>query len=194
MNLQLHLERLSENPEDQNEWLFKDSRPIEPGESRVCPCGQTGISSYYTINNTKNGNETFVGSSCIANVHPDFGKVITYFERLLSDSTRGTYCGVDVAGLHQFQVRSNTTLVTGALDDVQKYNPPVVRNQDGKWCVKVDYSTGPSLTEGHEYLLWLKAKYEQGHLLFTVVRCDYSHPESSASAKQGCSVLQHHRS
>jgi len=54
MNLHLHLQHLSEGDDFQDEWVFVESRPIEPGEHDVCPCGQTPIQSYFFI---ENGNQ-----------------------------------------------------------------------------------------------------------------------------------------
>ena len=171
MNLRLHLQKVGFNDDGERQWRFVESRRIRPGEARVCPCGQTGISNKYFFEHVETTKETFVGSTCIHHVDKDFGRVIGYFERLLAYSTRGIYRGVDEAGLHKFQVQSNTTLVLGALNVVHTYNPPVERNQDGTWQVKVNPPIGTLLRPGHPYRLWLKAKYEQGHLVFTIVRC-----------------------
>lgn len=191
MNLLLHLRPLSHNPDCRDEWIFAKSRWIKPGEPRSCPCGKNNISSYYFLNNVKNNNRTVVGSTCIHSIDPNTGCVIAYFERLLTRSTRGTFRGVDREGLHWFQVDSDTKLVTGAFDDVKHYNPPVLKVEE-TCLVKVNYPWGTALTEGHEYLLWLKAKYKQKHLRFTVERRKYSHPESSSAAEKWCSLLQDH--
>ena len=37
VNLQLHLLHLSEENDFQNEWMFVESRPIQPDEHEVCP-------------------------------------------------------------------------------------------------------------------------------------------------------------
>ena len=63
MNLFLHMQQLSEEPDDfKNEWMFVESRAIRKGEHNVCNCGQTPIEAYYFVENTINGNRTFVGS------------------------------------------------------------------------------------------------------------------------------------
>ena len=183
MNLRLHLRPLSQNPDCRNEWMFVESRRVEPGDTRICPCGQTGIKACYFMNSAKNNNQTFVGSTCIRHIDPNAGRVIAYFHRLLDRPTQGTYDGVDGEGVYWFKVRSNTTLVQGAFDVVQKYNPPVVRTLDGKYYVKVKYPIVTSPLEGHQYKLWLKAKYEQGHAVLTVVKCRYSKPDSDTCRK-----------
>lgn len=191
MNLLLHLRPLSHNPDCRDEWIFVKSRWIKPGEPRKCPCGKTNISSYYFLHNVKNNNRTVVGSTCIHSIDPNTGRVIAYFERLLTRSTRGTFRGEDREGLYWFQVDTVTPLVQGAIDVVQDYNPPVWKVDD-TCLVKVKDPAGPSLQPGHEYLLFLKAKYKERHLLFTVEERDYSHPESSSSAEKWCSLLQDH--
>lgn len=193
MNLLLHLQPLSHNPDCRDEWMFVESRPIELGEPRVCPCGQTDIMEYYYMNNEKNDNRTWVGSTCIHSIDPNAGRVIAYFKRLLIRFTRGTFRGKDEAGLYWFQVCSNTALVKGALNVVHKYNPPVERIHQS-YFVKVRYPTERYLATGHKYQFLLKAKYEQRHLLLTVQTCVYSKPESIHSAKQWRSLLQHHSS
>ena len=182
-NLLLHLQPLSQNPDCRDEWMFVESRPIEPGEPRICPCGQTGISAYYFMNNEKNNNQTFVGSTCMEHIDPTRGRVVAYFHRLLQHPTRGTYRGVDGEGWHLFQVRSNTTLIQGTFhDDVKTYNAPIVL-QDGKYYVKVKYPIATSPREGHQYLLRLKANYERGRTVLTVVECRYSQPEARTCRK-----------
>ena len=61
VNLQLHLQHLSEEDDFQNEWMFVESRPIQPGEHNVCTCSQTPIKSFF-IENKFTGNRTFAGS------------------------------------------------------------------------------------------------------------------------------------
>ena len=170
MNLRLHLQKLRQKHDGEREWRFVESRRIIPGETRVCPCGQTGISNKYIFELDETSTKTFVGSTCILHVDQDFGRIVAYFERLLTRPTKGIYRGVDREGLHWFQVQSNTTLVKGALNTVHKYNPPVVL-YDGKYIVKVMGPIRTLLRPGHKYKFSLKAKYEQGHLLFTTVRC-----------------------
>ena len=68
MNLQLHLQHLREEDDFQNEWMFVESKPIQPDEHNVCPCGQTPIQSYLFIENKFNGNRTFAGFECISNI------------------------------------------------------------------------------------------------------------------------------
>ena len=65
INLQLHLKHLSKGDDFQDEWMFVESRPIQPGEHH--PCGQTPIQIYFFLENKWNGNRTFDGSKCIYN-------------------------------------------------------------------------------------------------------------------------------
>ena len=51
INLHLHLQHLSESDDFQEEWQFVESRPIERGEHKVCPCGQAPIESYFFLEN-----------------------------------------------------------------------------------------------------------------------------------------------
>lgn len=83
VNLQLHLLHLSEENDFQNEWIFVESRPTQPDEHDVCPCGQTPIHSYFFMENKINGNRTFVGSTCIGSIDPKAGAVIDYFKYIL---------------------------------------------------------------------------------------------------------------
>ena len=170
INLLLHLRPLSHNPDCRDEWMFVKSRLPKAGDTRICPCGQTGIEAYYFLKNEKTNNQTFVGSTCIRHIDPRVGLVIAYFERLLRHSTQGIYRGVDREGQRWFQVRSDTTLVKGAITTVKHLNPPVVRH-DGKCYVKVkDPRVLPPLI-GHTYELWLQADYDQRHLLLIVEKC-----------------------
>ena len=43
INLLLHLQHLSEEPDCKDEWMFVESRPIEADEHHICPCGQNNI-------------------------------------------------------------------------------------------------------------------------------------------------------
>ena len=132
VNLQLHLLHLSEENDFQNEWMFVESRPIQPDEHDVCPCGQTPIHSYFFMENKINGNRTFVGSTCIGNIDPKAGAVIDYFKCILENKVAGIYMGQDNQGLQTFTVCSNTKLVL-QLPIVKHLNPPVIRNMKGKW-------------------------------------------------------------
>lgn len=170
MNLRLHLQKLCHNHDGEWPWMFVKSRRVRPGEPRVCPCGQTGIRHKYYFKIANTSITSFVGSTCILNVDRQFGRIIAYFERVLTRPTRGIYHSMDREGLHWFQVNSTTTLVLGALQIVHKYNPPVVRH-DGKWYVKVMGPAGTLLRPDRPYQLWLKADYEQEHLLFTIQYC-----------------------
>ena len=88
-NLQLHLMHLNESDDFQDEWVFVESRPIQPGEHNVCPFGQTAIESYFFLENKYNGNRTFVGSECIGNIDPKTAAVICYFKHIPSSETQG---------------------------------------------------------------------------------------------------------
>ena len=167
INLLLHLQHLSEEPDCQDEWMFVKSRPIDVGEQHICPCGQNNIKSYYFLENKINGNRTFVGSTCIERIDPRVGEVIAYFQYLLTHPLQGTYVGDD--GLQVFTVHSNTTLVRGADTIVQHLNPRVIRTEDGTCQVLVKYPTPETLVQGHTYELRLKAKYAQRLLSFPAV-------------------------
>ena len=167
-NLQIHLQHLSEGDEIQNEWMFVESRPIEPGEHNICNCGQTEISSYFFVENKINDNRTFVGSDCIRNIDPRVGAVIAYFKHILEKGMHGEYKGQGSRGLQRFQVESNTVLVQ-RMFAVQHLNPQVIKTEAGKWEVLVKNSGPVMLMEGHKYFLKLKAKYRQGQLTFTAL-------------------------
>lgn len=169
VNLLLHLQHLSEEPDCSNEWLFVESRPIETGEHNICPCGQTDIASYFFLENKFNGNRTFVGSVCIGEIDPRVGKVIAYFQYILTHPIQGIYDGQTCNGLQMFTVPSNTKLVSGAYDMVDHLNPQVFSTVDGKHHVMVKYPMTETLVQGHSYELKLKANYVQGQLTFTVV-------------------------
>ena len=168
VNLQLHLQHLSEEEDFQGEWMFLESRPIEADEHKICPCGQTGIKSYFFLENKINGNRTFVGSTCIKNIDPRVGKVISYFEYILIYPIEGTYHGESSDGLQRFTVKSNTVLVRGT-DLVKHLNRQVTKNLEGKWNVLVKYPRSETLIQGQTYDLRLKAKYVRGQLRFTAL-------------------------
>ena len=167
-NLQIHLQHLSESDEIQNEWMFVESRPVQPGEHDICPCGQTDISSYFFIENKINGNRTFVGSDCIRNIDPRVGAVIAYFKHILENNIEGIYRGQDSQGLQRFEVKSYTVLVQ-RLFTVQHLNPQVIQTGASTWEVKVKYLKPSLLVVGQTYFLRLKAKFRQGQLTFTAL-------------------------
>lgn len=168
VNLHPHLQHLSEDDHFQNEWLFVESRPIEPGEHDVCPCGQTPIHSYFFIENKWNGNRNFAGSDCIENIDPKAGEVIYYFNHILHHGVKGIYKGQDDKGLKTFTVSSNTTLVR-RLPIIEHLIPPLTRNLDGQWEVPVLFPKAECLLLGQSYSLRLKAKYGRGRLTFTAL-------------------------
>ena len=168
VNLQLHLQHLSEEEDFQGEWMFVESRPIEADEHNICPCGQTDIQAYFFLENKINGNRTFAGSKCIENIDPQVGKVIAYFEYILIHPIEGTYQGENSDGLQKFTVKSNTVLVRGT-DVVNHLNPQVTKNLEGNWQVLVKYPRSETLIQGQTYDLRLKAKYVRGQLTFTAL-------------------------
>ena len=105
INLFLHLQHLSEEENFQGEWMFVESRPLEADEHNICPCGQTDIQAYFFVENKINGNRTFVGSTCIENIDPRVGKVITYFEYILTHPIQGAYQGENDEGLQSTQTQ-----------------------------------------------------------------------------------------
>ena len=107
INLLLHLQRFSQEPDCTNEWMFVESRPIEADEPHICSCGQNNIKSYFFLENKLNGNRTFVGSTCIENIDERVGTVIAYFQYILSNPIQGTFEGHDSHGLQMFTVESN---------------------------------------------------------------------------------------
>ena len=165
MNLQLHLKHLSEEDDFQNECMFVESKPIEPDEHNVCPCGQTPIQSYFFIENKFNGNNTFAVSECIRNIDPKAYAVIDYFKHILENDLQGIYKGQDNHGLQTFTVRSNVKFVQPPT--VKHLNPALTKNQKDQWEVLVIYPKTESLVVGQTYFLRLKAKYQRGHLTFT---------------------------
>ena len=169
INLLLHLQALSQEPHCKNEWMFVESRPIEVGETHICPCGTPHIASYFFIENKLNGHRTLVGSTCIEHIDPRVGNIIGYFQYILTHPIQGTYVGNDDHGLQMFTVPSNTMLVRGSYDVIDHLNPQVLCNVDGKHHVLVKYPKPERLVRGQSYELLLKAKYEQGQLTFTAV-------------------------
>lgn len=169
MNLLLHLQHLSEEPDCNNKWKFVESRPIERDEHHICPCGQPHIASYFFLENKLNGNRTFVGSTCIGNIDPRVAKIIAYFQHILSNPIQGRFVGHDSNGLQTFTVQSNTKLVSGAEDVIQHLNPQVFCNVDGNHHVLVKYPKTETLVQGQSYTLLLKANYVRGQLTFTAV-------------------------
>ena len=168
INLRLHLQHLSEEPDCKDEWMFVESRPIAKGEHHICPCGQTDIKAYFFLENKINGNRTFVGSTCIENIDPRVGRVVAYFKYILIHPIQGTYQGQDSGDLQRFTVESNTILVRDA-EVVNHLNPQVIKTLEGKWEVLVKHPRSEALIEGQTYDLRLKAKYVRGKLTFTVV-------------------------
>ena len=122
VNVYLHLQHLSEEDDFKNEWMFVESRPIQRGEHNVCPCCQIPLHSFFFLENSINGNRTFVGSDCIRNVDPKAAAVICYFKYILENAVQGTYEGQDDTGLQTFTVNSNTKLVK-CLHVVEHLNP-----------------------------------------------------------------------
>ena len=169
INLLLHLQHLSEDSTCKDEWIFVESRPIEQGEHDICPCGRKKIHNYFFLENKFNGNRTFVGSTCIENIDPRVGKVIAYFEYILTHSIQGTYERDDSIGLQKFIVEPNTVLVRDAEGDVKHLNPQVSRNLKNEGEVLVKYPKPETLMQGQAYGLRLKAKYVRGQLTFTAV-------------------------
>ena len=169
INLLLHLQHLSEEQDCKDEWMFVESRPIDVGEHTICPCGQTGIKNYFFLENKINGNRTFVGSTCIGHIDPRVGKVIAYFENILTHPIEGLFVEHTSEGFHTFIVKPHTVLVKGANNSVKHLNPHVFMTDDGQWRVLVKYPNRVTLIPGHSYDLRLKAKYVQGQLTFTVV-------------------------
>ena len=168
LNLFLHLQHLSEEPDFKDEWMFVESRPIKANEHKICPCGQTDIQAYFFVENKINGNRTFVGSSCIENIDPCVGKVIAYFSYILLHPIQGIYQGDNDEGLPRFTVNSNTVLVRGT-DVVKHLNPQVTKNLENKHEVLVKYPKQETLIQGQTYDLRLKAKYVRGQLTFTAL-------------------------
>ena len=168
LNLFLHLQHLSEEENFQGEWLFMESRPIEANEHNICPCGQKGIQAYFFVENKINGNRTFVGSTCIENIDPCKGKVIAYFEYILTHPIEGTYQGENDEGLPRFTVKSNTVLVRDS-DVVKHLNPQITKNLEGNSQVLVKYPQSETLIQGQTYDLRLKAKYVRGQLTYTAL-------------------------
>ena len=169
INLLHHFQHLSEERDCKNEWLFVESRPIEAGEHRICPCGQPNITSYFFLENKLNGNRTFVGSTCIAHIDPRVGKIIAYFHHILSHPIQGTFDGHECNGLQLFTVPSNTVLVRDAKDIIHHLNPQVFCTVDGQHHVLVRYPKPETLIQGQSYELLLKVKYLRGQLTFTAV-------------------------
>lgn len=169
INLLLHLQHLSEEPDCKNEWMFIESRPIDEHEERICPCGKTGIGEYYFLENKINGNRTYVGSDCVENIDPRVGKLIFYFQHILTRPIQGKFVGTTEEGLQLFEVKPSTRLVIGAENTVKHLNPQVRFNSRGKWEVLVKYSKAATLEQGKDYELKLKAKYVKGQLNFTAM-------------------------
>ena len=169
VNLLLHLQQLSEEPDCKDEWMFVESRPIEVGEHNTCPCGQKDLTNYFFLENKINGNRTFVGSTCIANIDPRVGQVIGYFQYILTHPIEGTFADNTSEGCQKFIVPPHAVLVKGADATIKHLNPLVRRNLDGTWEVLVKYSKPDTLIQGQRYELKLKAKYVQGQLTFTAV-------------------------
>ena len=168
VNLFLHLQHLSEEPDCKDEWMFVESRPIEENEHKICPCGQTHIKSYFFLENKINGNRTFVGSTCIKNIDPRVGNVIAYFSYILIYPIQGTYQGKNDERLQGFTVMPNTFLVRGS-EVVEHLNPQVTKNLEEKWKVLVKHPRSETLIQGQTYDLRLKAKYVRGQLAFTAL-------------------------
>ena len=168
INLLLHLQHLSEEPDCKDEWMFVESRHIKADEHDICPCGQTHIKSYFFLENKINGNRTFVGSTCIKNIDPRVGKVIAYFRYILIYPIQGTYQGDNDEGLARFTVNSDTVLVKGS-KIVTHLNPQIVKNAKNQDEVWVKYSRPETLIQGQTYKLRLKAKYVRGQLTFTAM-------------------------
>ena len=141
VNLRLHLQHLSEENECKDEWMFVESRPIEAGEPHICPCGQTGISNYYFLENKFNGNRTFVGSTCIENIDPRVGMVVGYFQYILTHPIEGVFVDNTGEGFQKFIVKPHTVLVKGANNSVKHLHPHVFKTVDGRWHVLVKYPT-----------------------------------------------------
>jgi len=160
MNLFLHLQGLSEEKDDfKNEWMFVESRAIRKGQHNVCNCGQTPIEAYYFVENTINGNRTFVGSHCIESIDERAAKVIAFFECLLQSGVKGTYAGEDT-----FVIKPSERLV---LQHVKHLNPPILETIEGLWLVNV--KGADCLKPGETYCLKLEAKYKRHHLVFNVI-------------------------
>ena len=169
VNLLLHLQHLSEERDCKDEWMFVESRPIDVGEHNICPCGQTGIKNYFFLENRINGNRTFVGSACIENIDSRAGKVIAYFEYILTHPIEGTFVENVSEGFQKFIVKPHTVLVKGADNIIKHLNPQLFKTLDGQWHVLVKYPKPETLIQGQSYELCLKAKYVQGQLTFTAV-------------------------
>lgn len=168
INLLLHLQHLSEEPDCKGEWMFVESRPIDDFEPHICSCGQNSIRSYYFLENKINGNRTYVGSKCIENIDPEAGKVIAYFDFILKHRIKGTFVESVSDELQKFTVGGHTVLVKGT-DIVKHLNPQITLTEEGKWEVLVKYPKPKTLIQGLVYDLKLKAKYVHGQLTFTAM-------------------------
>ena len=168
VNLHLHLQQLSEGDDFQNEWMFVESRPIEPGEHDVCPRGQTPIHSYFFLENKFNGNRTFVGSVSWTRESHSRGND-RLFRAYSGKRSTNIYKGKDDSGVQKFTVKAATTLVR-RLPIVEHLNLPLTRNLDGRWEVSsVIYPKAESLLLGQTYSLWVKATYVRDRLTLTAL-------------------------
>lgn len=170
VNLNLHLQYLSEGDDFLNVWIFVESRPIAPGEHNVCPCGQMRLKEHFMIENKINGNRTFVGSECIDNIDPKANEVNYYICRLLYHGLQGTYRGMNRNGLVLFSVDPSSGFVK-YIPKVEHLNPPLKKNtaKEGRWYISVFFPKENTTVYGKKYWIHLKAKYQGGRLRFTAV-------------------------
>ena len=168
VNLQLHLQRLSEENEFQGEWQLAKARPVLPGEPRVCPCGETTMSSCFFPENKINGNRTFTGSKYAANIDPEAEMVIYYFKEILEHEVEGIYKGEDNQGLKRFEFKPYAAIIRG-LPTMRHLNPPVAKNCEGQWEVVIKHTKPTMLAVGQTYVLLLKMTIKHGQLTFVAL-------------------------
>jgi len=168
VNLQLHLHHLSEENEFQGEWQLVEARSVLPGEHNNCPCGQTAMSSYFFLENKINGNRTFMGSKCAANIDPEAEMLIDYFKQILENEVEGIYKGQDMHGLHRFEFNPYTAIIRG-LPTVRHLKPPITKNCEDQWEMTVKHTKPAMLVVGQTYVLKLKMTIKQGQLTFTAL-------------------------
>lgn len=159
VNLELHLQSLSEGADFMEEWIFVQAIPAIKS---ICPCGQTRLKEHFIIENRLKGNQT--SSKCIRKFNEKLAMAIEYFKQLLAKGVKGTYKGQGTLERQRFEVNGKTNFVKKrAL--VEGMHLPLKRNAKGCWEIQVESNKDHWVVNQH-YHLWLQTLNDEGHIRF----------------------------
>lgn len=161
VNLELHLQQLSEGADFMDEWIFVQSKPVIKG---IYPCGRTGLKEHFMIKNRLNGHQTVVGSGYIRKFNEKLAMELEYFKQLLAKGVKGIYKGQGTFGRQRFEV-SNKTALAKKRALVEHMQLPLYRNDNDHWEIQVE-SNKDHWVVNQQYHLWLQTINDNGEIRF----------------------------